>query len=132
MQAKWQGFANRIPVVGGALAGLATPAGLATAAIGLTVGVLTKMVTKTLDLGRELGRIREITLGHPPRASRYWAVGFEETNGDAKAVESVLLRLTRSIGEAGTGNKQYARDFDRIGLSYDDLAKMSPRAPLKP
>ena len=25
MQAKWQGFANRIPVVGGALAGLATP-----------------------------------------------------------------------------------------------------------
>ena len=47
MQAKWQGFANRIPVVGGALAGLATPCRAATAAIGLaTVGVLTKMVTQ--------------------------------------------------------------------------------------
>ena len=33
MQKSFQGFAKRIPVVGGALAGLATPAGLATAAI---------------------------------------------------------------------------------------------------
>ena len=60
MQASFQGFARRIPVVGGALAGLATPAGLATAAIGLAVGAVTKMVSKTLDLGRELS-------GHCPR-----------------------------------------------------------------
>ena len=130
MQASFQGFANRIPVVGGALAGLATPAGAATAAIGLTVGVITKMVTKTLSLGRELGRVREIT-GASAEGIQILGRAFEETNGDAGAVESVLLRLTRSLGEAGTGNKQYAEDFERIGLSYDDLAKMSPEDALK-
>ena len=130
MQAKWQGFANRIPVVGGSLAGLATPAGLATAAIGLATGAVIGMVKKTLSLGRELGRVREIT-GASAEGIQILGRAFEETNGDAGAVESVLLRLTRSLGEAGTGNKQYAEDFERIGLSYDDVAKMSPEEALK-
>ena len=130
MQAKFQGFANRIPVVGGALAGLATPAGLATAAIGLTVGVLTKMVTKTLDLGRSLGTARE-TLGVSAEAIQIYRRAIEETNGDAKSFDQSVLRLTRSIGEAGTGNKTYQEDFERIGLSYEDLARMSPEDALK-
>ena len=130
MQAKFQGFANRIPVVGGALAGLATPAGAATAAIGLTVGVLTGMVKKTLDLGRSLGTARE-TLGVSAEAIQIYRRAIEETNGSAESFDSSVLRLTRSIGEAGTGNKQYGEDFERIGLSYDDLAKMSPEDALK-
>ena len=130
MQAKWQGFANRIPVVGGALAGLATPAGAATAAIALTVGVLTKMITKTLDLGRSLGTARE-TLNVSAEAIQIYRRAIEETNGDAKSFDQSVLRLTRSIGEAGTGNKQYQEDFERIGLSYEDLAKMSPEDALK-
>ena len=130
MQASFQGFAKRIPVVGGALAGLATPAGLATAAIGLTVGVLTKMVTKTLDLGRSLGTARE-TLGVSAEAIQIYRRAIEETNGDAKSFDQSVLRLTRSIGEAGTGNKTYQEDFERIGLSYEDLAKLSPDEALK-
>ena len=130
MQAKFQGFANKIPVVGGALAGLATPAGLATAAIGLTVGVLTKMVTKTLDLGRSLGTARE-TLGVSAEAIQIYRRAIEETNGTASSFDQSVLRLTRSIGEAGTGNKQYQEDFERIGLSYEDLAEMSPEDALK-
>ena len=130
MQASFQGFANRIPVVGGALAGLATPAGAATAAIGLAVGVITKMVTKTLDLGRSLGTARE-TLGVSAEAIQIYRRAIEETNGDAKAFDQSVLRLTRSIGEAGTGNKTYQEDFERIGLSYEDLAKMSPENALK-
>ena len=130
MQASFQGFARRIPVVGGALAGLATPAGLATAAIALTVGALTKMVTKTLDLGRSLGTARE-TLGVSAESIQIYRRAIEETNGDAKAFDQSVLRLTRSIGEAGTGNKQYQEDFERIGLSYVDLAEMSPEDALK-
>ena len=42
-----------------------------------------------------------------------------------------FYRLTRSIGEAGTGNKAYQESFDLIGLSYADLAKLSPEEALK-
>ena len=55
VQQKIQGAAGKVPVFGGALAGLASPAGLAAAGIGLVVGGLTKMVTKTLDVGQGVG-----------------------------------------------------------------------------
>ena len=54
VQKSIQSTAGRVPVIGGALAGLATPAGLATAGVGLVVGGLTKMVSKSLDLGRAM------------------------------------------------------------------------------
>ena len=54
MQAKFQGFANRIPVVGGALAGLATPAGLATAAIAGVALALKGAVSRVVNLEKEL------------------------------------------------------------------------------
>ena len=130
MQAKWQGFANRIPVVGGALAALATPAGLATAAIGLTVGVLTKMVTKTLSVGRELGRLREAT-GETAENIQIYQRAIEETNGDAKAFETTTLRLTRSIGDARRGNKATIEAFDALGLSFADVKDKSPAEALK-
>ena len=125
MQASFQGFAKRIPVVGGALGGLATPAGAATAAIGLTVGALTKMVTKTLNLGRDLGTARE-ALNVNADAIQIWRRAIEETNGKADSFDKVVLRLQKSIGEAGTGNKQYAEDFESIGLRWEDLETMSP------
>ena len=56
-----KGAAGQIPGVGGALSALVSPAGLATAGIGLVVGGLTKAVTGALDLGRELGELREKT-----------------------------------------------------------------------
>ena len=90
------------------------------------------MVTKTLDLGRSLGTARE-TLGVSAEAIQIYRRAIEETNGDAKAFDQSVLRLTRSIGEAGTGNKTYQEDFERIGLSYQDLAETCRRRmPLRP
>ena len=117
--------AGRIPVVGGALSGLATPAGAATAVIGLAVGALAKMVTKTLDLGRNLGEARE-KLNVSAEAIQIWRRAIEETNGKATAFDDTVLRLQRSIGEAGAGNKAYSDDFEAIGLSWQDLETMSP------
>ena len=130
MQTKFQTAAQKVPFVGGALAQLATPAGLATAAIGLTVGVLAKMVTKTLDLGRSLGTARE-TLNTSAESIQIYRRAIEETNGTASSFDQSVLRLTRSIGDASTGNKQYQDDFERIGLSYEDMAKLSPDEALK-
>ena len=85
VQKKIQGAAGKVPVFGGALAALASPAGLAAAGIGLVVGGLTKMVTKTLDVGRSLGEMREAT-GVSAENLQIYQRAIEETNGDAGQV----------------------------------------------
>ena len=130
MQAKWQGFANKIPGVGGALAALATPAGAASAAIGLAAGAVFKMVTKTLDLGRSLGEARE-ALGVSAEKIQIWRRAIEETNGNAESFDAVVLRLRDSIGSAQTGNKAAQEGFEALGLSWEELSDKSPEDALK-
>ena len=125
-----QGAAAKVPVFGGALAGLASPAGLAAAGIGLVVGGLTKMVTKTLAVGRALGEARERT-GVATEAWQIYSRAVEETNGDAGSLERVVLRLSKSIGDANTGNKAAQQGFDRLGLSWEELAAVSPDEAMK-
>ena len=129
-QAKIQATAGKVPVVGGALAGLATPAGLATAAIGLVVGGMAKMVSKTLDVGRRLGELRE-KLGVNAEAIQIYERAIEEGNGNTAAFEKTTLRLQKSIGDAANGNKMAAEQFDALGLSFEDLANKSPEEALK-
>ena len=130
MEKRLQGFAGKIPIVGGELKGLGGPALIASAAIGVAVTAVAGMVKKTLDLGRSLGTARE-TLGVSAEAIQIYRRAIEETNGSTSSFDSSVLRLTRSIGEAGTGNKAYQESFDLIGLSYADLAKLSPEEALK-
>ena len=130
MEKRVQGFAGKIPLVGNELKGLGGPALIASAAIGVAVTAIAGMVKKTLDLGRSLGTARE-TLGVSAEAIQIYRRAIEETNGSTASFDSSVLRLTRSIGEAGTGNKAYQESFDLIGLSYADLAKLSPEEALK-
>ena len=125
-----QGAAGKVPVFGGALAGLASPLGLATAGIGLVVGGLTKMVTKTLDVGRALGTARETT-GVATEAWQIYSRAIEETNGDSGSLERVVLRLSKSIGDASQGNKAAQQGFDALGLSWEELAAVSPDEAMK-
>ena len=122
--------AGKIPFVGGALTSMLTPAGLATAAIGGTVAVVTKMVTKTLDLGRELGTLRERT-GVSAEGIQIWQRAIEETNGSASSFADATMRLQRMIGEAAQGSKGAQEDFDRLGLSWEDLQNKSPEDALQ-
>ena len=125
-----QGAASKVPVFGGTLASLASPAGLAAAGIGLVVGGLTKMVTKTLDVGRALGTARETT-GVATEAWQIYSRAIEETNGDSGALERVVLRLSKSIGDASQGNKAAQAGFDALGLSWEELAEVSPDEAMK-
>ena len=90
-QQKIQGAAAKVPVFGGSLAALASPVGLATAAIGLVIGGLTKMVSKTLEVGRSLGEMREAT-GVSAENLQIYRRAIEETNGDAGKFDDVVLR----------------------------------------
>ena len=130
LQGKIQGAAGKVPVVGTSLAALASPAGLAAAGIGLVVGSLTKMVTKTLDVGRSLGTMREAT-GVSAENLQIYQRAIEETNGDAGKFDDVILRLSKSIGDANQGNKAAQDGFDALGLSWVDLAGKSPDEALK-
>ena len=125
-----QGAASKVPVFGGGLAALASPAGLASAGIALVVGGLTKMVSKTLDVGRALGASREAT-GVAAEQLQIYGRAIEETNGDASSFDNVVLRLSKSIGDANQGNKAAQDGFNALGLSWEDLADKSPDEALK-
>ena len=125
-----QAAAGKVPVFGGALASLASPMGLASAGIGLIVGGLTKMVGKTLDVGRRLGELRE-KLGVSAESIQIYERAIEEGNGKTGAFEKTTLRLQKSIGDAAGGNKAAAAEFDKLGLSFEDLANKSPEEALR-
>ena len=73
MEKRLQGFAGKIPIVGGELKGLGGPALIASAAIGTAVAAVAGMVKKTLDLGPlarhcpgNAGRLRRVHPDLPP------------------------------------------------------------------
>ena len=106
--------------------------GLATAAIGLTVGVLTKMVTKTLDSralsGNRTGNAGGVRRGYPdlPPGHR------RDQRERPKPLMQSVLRLTRSIGEAGTGNKGYQESLSSaLACRTKTWQTMSPEDALK-
>ena len=88
------------------------------------------MVTKTLDVGRALGTARETT-GVATEAWQIYSRAIEETNGDSGALERVVLRLSKSIGDASQGNKAAQEGFDALGLSWEELAAVSPDEAMK-
>lgn len=45
---------------------------------------------------------------------------------DLKSVETATKKLSRTIVDASDGMVTYVREFDRLGLSVDDLMKMGP------
>ena len=130
MQQKIQGAAGKVPVVGSSLAALASPAGLAAAGIGLVVGGMAKMVSKSLDVGRRLGELRE-KLGVSAEGIQIYERAIEEGNGNTAAFEKTTLRLQKTIGDAAGGNKAAAEQFDALGLSFEDLADKSPEEALR-
>ena len=130
MEKRLQGFAGKVPIVGGQLSGLGGPALVASAAIGIAVTAVAGMVKKTLDLGRELGESRE-KLEVSAEGIQIWRRAIEETNGSADSFDAVIIRMRDSIGSANQGNKEAQDGFDALGLSWEDLADKSPEQALQ-
>ena len=126
MEKRLQGFAGKIPIVGGELKGLGWAGPDCQRSYrGCCYGRCRDGQRKTLDLGRELGKTREIT-GASAEGIQILGRAFEETNGSAGAVESTATPRQPLHRRGRDGNKAYQESFDLIGLSYEDLAKLSP------
>ena len=121
--------AGQVPILGGALNALLTPAGLAAGAAGAISIGLGKAVAKSLELGRSLGELREKT-GVSAEALQIYQRAVEEGNGKVDALATTLVRLTTSIGNANQGNAAAQQSFDALGLSWTNLAQLSPERAL--
>ena len=115
---------------GGSLAALASPAGLATAAIGLVVGGLTKMVNKIVETEKSLrpmverSRIGAESLQLLAAAAK--AAGSED---GLEGVTDTAQELQLQLGEiAMTGKGRALPALQALGLEAGKLQAMEPEA----
>lgn len=112
--------ASQVPILGGALSALATPLGAALTGVGLLAGAFTKMFTSTVSAARELGTVRE-TLEISAEPFQILSRIIEETNGNSGKLSDAMVRLRRMIGDASLGNEAAIKQFDALGLEWQDL-----------
>ena len=130
MQQRIQGAAGKIPIVGSSLAALATPAGLATAAIGLVVGGLIKMVTGVIRAEKELRpMIERSRIGGEALQQLAEAANRAGSEDGLEGVTDTAQELQLQLGElAATGGGRAKDALDALGLSAQALQDMEPEA----
>ena len=130
MQASFQGFAKRIPVVGGALAGLATPAGLATAAITGVALALKGAVTRVVNLEKELRPMVERSrIGAEALQALGEAAKRAGSEDGMEAIVDTAQELQLQLGElALTGAARAEEALASLGLQAQELQAMKPEA----
>ena len=126
----FQGFASKIPVVGGALAGLATPAGAATAAIGAVAAVLFKSVKRITDMEAALRpMIERSRIGAEALQALGEAARRAGSEDGMEAIVDTSQELQLQLGElALTGTTRAIDAFDALGLQAQELQAMEPEA----
>ena len=93
MQGRFQGAAGKIPFVGSALAALATPAGLATAAIGALVGGLAASIKSFVSTGDEIQKMATRT-GFSTEALSEMRHALQISGSDIKGFENGIRRMS--------------------------------------
>jgi len=88
----------------------------ATSAISSYVSNIRTTVDETAKLARRTGIAVEALQGFQVAAGL----------SGVQNLEGAVQRLTISIGDAGQGNKTAQEAFDRLGLSFEELATLSP------
>ena len=125
---KVKGSAGKIPLVGGALTQMLTPMGAATVAVGALVGGLTASVKKIIATEKELRPM--IQRSGLAAGSLQVLSKAAERLGSEDGLEGVTdssqeLQLKR-LSEAAAGSDSMAERFELLGLSAQELIKMSP------
>ena len=131
MQQRIQGAAGKIPIVGSSLAALATPAGLATAAIGLVVGGLIKMVSGVITAEKELRpMIERSRIGGEALQKLAEAANRAGSEDGLEGVTDTAQELQLQLGElaARPGGGRAKDALDALGLSAQALQDMEPEA----
>ena len=107
------------------LGAIASPAGLATAAIagiGLAAG---KAIANTVNLGGQLHKMSART-GVSVESLSQMQFALEQSDASMKDYQRSLQNQARFVDAANEGNKRQIEAFQRIGLSVQELNEMSP------
>ena len=118
-----RGMAGEIPIVGGLLQKMVSPMGAVLGVTGLLTGAMVKWTQSTIAQGRALGEVQQ-TLQISVEPYQILSRVISETNGNAEKLDDAMIRLRRMIGEAAEGNKTAIANFDRLGLSWQELVNL--------
>lgn len=96
----------------------------AAAASAITVA-LGKMLTDWAEAGDEVMKMAQRT-GWSVESLSELAYIAKQSGTDLNSVEAATKKLARAVVDASDGMATYAREFERLGLSVEDLRAMSP------
>ena len=100
--------------------------GIGMVAVGAAItGVATKSVLDFAKMGDEVAKMAKRT-GFTTEALSELRHAAELSGASLAGLEKASRTLSGAILDAGYGLETYVRSFDQLGLSYEDLAKLSP------
>lgn len=124
-----KGFTGKVGQMGAAFKGLIGPIAAAGAAF-LGARSAVQAFGDAISLGGTLNDLASRT-GASAGELMVLQRAFQNAGAGADSVGPTLNRLQRAIVEAGQGSATYTKAFDAMGLSHEQLAKMTPTEQLK-
>ena len=106
----------------GGIAASALAAGTAAVA-GLTTAVVNGS-KETAAYGDNVDKLSQ-KIGISSEAFQEWDYVFSQNGADISILETGMKTLSSAVSDAGNGSKSAKEKFDKLGLSFEDLSKMS-------
>lgn len=91
----------------------------------ISVDQLLGVAKRSLDYASSLGEISQ-QLGIGTKAYQEYSYAATQTGIDQSTLEAGLAKLTRTLGEAKSGGRAQVEAFKAIGISYDEVRRLSP------
>lgn len=106
--------------------GKAAVAGLAagTAAIAGVTKAVVDGAKQTAAYGDNIDKLSQ-KIGISAEAFQEWDYVFSQNGADISILETGMKTLSSAVADAGNGTKSAQEKFKQLGLSFDDLGKMS-------
>lgn len=103
--------------------------GLGIAATGAAaIGSFSKSIIdgskQTASMGDNIDKLSQ-KIGISATAFQEWDYVFGQNGADISILESGMKTLASSVADAGNGTKSAQEKFEQLGVSYEDLGKMS-------
>jgi hypothetical protein len=110
-------------------------AGLAGAALkgfvaAISVGQIAGIAKAGLDYAASLGETAQ-QLGVSARALQQYSFAAGQVGVSQEALQTGLARLTKTLGDAKEGSKTASDAFARLGITQDDIKRLSPDEALR-
>ena len=95
----------------------------ATAVAGLTKSIVDG-AKQTAAYGDNVDKLSQ-KIGISAEAFQEWDYVFGQNGADISILETGMKTLSSAVADAGNGSKSAVEKFDKLGLSFEDLGKMS-------